>query len=749
MSTSDPAAIAGGSASNLGNPFVGPRPFEAGRPLFGRDREVAGLYDLLSAERIVLLHSPSGAGKSSLIHAGLIPLLSERFDVWGPTRVNLHPPAAATNRYACSAMLGFEQQIAESRRRTQDQIAAMTLSEYAQTRPRKRSARSNVVLIFDQFEELLTIDPIAVEAKRDFFRQLGALLQDPRYWVLFALREDHLAPFDSYASEVPTHLRNRFRLDLLNRDTAREAIAKPARMAGREFTPKALDKLVNDLAKMNVQQPDGAFREQPGLHVEPLQLQVVCRSLWESMPPDDSTIDPKDVATYGDVTNALAIYYAAEIKRISAGDKRLERTIREWIGSHLITAGSIRGQVLRGPGKTEGLDNDLIAKLIDTHLVRAEQRGGSAWYELAHDRLIEPVGADNDRWHKENLNFVQRRAALWELQGRPAELLLPQSRISEGKKWLASGYGEIERGFVEESLKALAAAELERQRTSRLRWLSVAAIVFGLFGLTAGVTAYFAERAAVKAKEAAEDAGNQAKQAKERTVKELVETSWIAADFLSYQVAAPADTVQGTRTLYNSLFRKMDPIINLRKMQSLSAPISIFVKGPHADNYNFQSYEFGHYNPVFTRWAAARLIPTPDNSAFRKIAQNVYNRYLLELTRVYYLSYKFLQGNPDLAKRVLDQYRADLDAFRGKPWAPSILSGPGGKLQMAFYEFSDGLRAKQFSWDRTQNLTYTAATAPGFWIRRRIDGTESDWHEMMMKLLTTYDKDWLQSPEAK
>ncbi|HEX7180799.1 MAG TPA: hypothetical protein VF756_03085, partial [Thermoanaerobaculia bacterium] len=53
------------------NPYVGPRPFELGERLWGRDEETAGLYYLLSAERIVLLHSPSGAGKSSLVQAGL------------------------------------------------------------------------------------------------------------------------------------------------------------------------------------------------------------------------------------------------------------------------------------------------------------------------------------------------------------------------------------------------------------------------------------------------------------------------------------------------------------------------------------------------------------------------------------------------------------------------------------------------------------------------------------------------------
>src|SRR4029453_13587570 len=41
-------------------------------PLYGRDHEVSELCNLLIAEGVVILHSPSGAGKTSLINAGLI-----------------------------------------------------------------------------------------------------------------------------------------------------------------------------------------------------------------------------------------------------------------------------------------------------------------------------------------------------------------------------------------------------------------------------------------------------------------------------------------------------------------------------------------------------------------------------------------------------------------------------------------------------------------------------------------------------
>ena len=473
------------------NPFVGPRPFETGRKIFGRDREIDDLYYLLSAERIVLLHSPSGAGKSSLIQAGLIPRLNERFDVWGPTRVNLQPSAdqsSSINRYVRSATLGFEQQIPAERRRSEAQLAAMTLAEYVASRPRRRSAPQNIVLIFDQFEEILTADPLAIEAKHEFFRQLGELLLDPHIWALFALREDYLAPLDPYADQVPTHLKNSFRLDLLRRDAARDAITGTAAEGGREADPAAVDKLVRDLATMKVQQPDGTFVKQTGLYVEPLQLQVVCRGLWERMPEDDLRIDLEDIEKFGDVTDALSNYYSGEVGRIAGEDVRVERAIREWCGDRLITPNGIRGQVLRGAGQSEGLDNELIASLVNTHLVRGEQRAGAVWYELAHDRLIEPVRNNNRDWLDAHLHKVQKVATLWEAQGRPEGLLLLGEELIEAKQWAEqneSSLATVESKFLEASTAKQEALEKEQRQAKRLRRLLVAVAAIALLALGA------------------------------------------------------------------------------------------------------------------------------------------------------------------------------------------------------------------------------------------------------------------------
>jgi hypothetical protein len=243
------------------NPFVGPRPLEPGEHLWGRDQEIRALDHLLSAERIVLLHSPSGAGKSSLVQAGLLPRLKRRFDIWGPTRCNQEPPAPAAlngrhvNRYVLSVVQGIEQAVPERLRRPLPVLAAQTIREYFEQRPRRRSAPASTLLVLDQFEEVLTVDPLAVAAKEELFSQLGELLRNPRVWALLVLREDYLAPLDPYSRLVPSHLKNRFRIDLLGLDGARQAMVEPAREYGREFP--AASQLVHDLATMKVQQADG------------------------------------------------------------------------------------------------------------------------------------------------------------------------------------------------------------------------------------------------------------------------------------------------------------------------------------------------------------------------------------------------------------------------------------------------------------------------------------------------------------
>ena len=64
-------------AKVLKNPFPGLRPFEAAEThlFFGRDGQSSEIVMRLAQERFVAVVGTSGSGKSSLVRAGLLPLL--------------------------------------------------------------------------------------------------------------------------------------------------------------------------------------------------------------------------------------------------------------------------------------------------------------------------------------------------------------------------------------------------------------------------------------------------------------------------------------------------------------------------------------------------------------------------------------------------------------------------------------------------------------------------------------------------
>ncbi|MCA9706733.1 MAG: WD40 repeat domain-containing protein [Myxococcales bacterium] len=475
------------SGRSEANPYVGPRSIQQGERFYGRREELRALYCELQARRIVVLHSPSGAGKSSLVQAGLIPrLLEEKFDVWRPIRVNLDPAGLegegvpkGTNRYLLSAMLSLEEELPEGKRRSVAELAGLDLGTYLRTRPRRRRQQGRpVVLLFDQFEEVLTVAPRAVAAKQAFFTALGRALKDEGYWALFIIREDYLAAFAPYRDRIPTRLANTVRLDLLGLAGAREAALRPALEAGREFP--AVDQLVRDLSTVQVQQADGSFVAEPGLYVEPVQLQVVCRRLWGAMPAGDRCIDEDQIEQHGRVSDSLARYYASAVEEAAGGDLVVERAIRRWMGSELVKGG-IRSQVRQGPGQSGGLDNALIQRLLDSYLIRTEQRASANWYELSHDRLVEPIQQDNEEWERAHLHPLQVQAKLWEDGRRARALLLGGDALPEAVAWArdnAAQVTESEREFLEQS-QAARAEERRRRRGQRvfMAMISVMALV--------------------------------------------------------------------------------------------------------------------------------------------------------------------------------------------------------------------------------------------------------------------------------
>jgi WD40 repeat protein len=478
------------SSSQRACPYVGPRAFAAGEALYGRDRELADLTDLVIAERVVLLYAPSGAGKSSLLQAGLVPRLrAEGFAVRPVARVGMAPPVDCANPLVLSALLSFETDVPKDRSPPLAELAGRTLAGYLDER-RRRDAVDADVVIFDQFEEALT-GPADLDVRQAFFHQLGEALRDADRYCVLALREDRLAAVDPFRAALPTRLRATFRLDLLGPDAALRAVQAPARAAGVEFSDAAAARLVDDLRQVKLAGPGGVVVARPGPHVEPVQLQVVCRSLWGRLPADARAIDEGHVAGLGDVDHALAGYIDEQVAGVSARTGAPERHLRRWLARHLVTDHGLRAQVLRTAGMRDALPDAAVDGLVDTHLLRVEDRRGMTWIELAHDRLVAPMLASNAAYAAAHRDAVETQAELWDRQGRPRRLLLADGPALARAAAAGVARTPVEQAFLEESRAELAV--LARARRARILVL-VSGVLAGL-GL---IVAMFAYRDAVR-----------------------------------------------------------------------------------------------------------------------------------------------------------------------------------------------------------------------------------------------------------
>jgi hypothetical protein len=441
------------------NPYVGPRAFRAGEKLPARQREERELTDLLIAERVVLLHSPSGAGKTSLIQAGLTPRLraeqlgTKRFEPTIPLRVKTPAPIdrRVRNRYVYSValdLLGADRNPSELPSLTLPQVLARAAPQADTRIP---------VLMFDQFEEILTLNPADRSGQQEFFAELGAVLASGSVWVLLAMREEYMGGLDRYRRYFPEHLQTTYRLDFLDPVAARVAIQAPAADQGVVFADDAVDELLCRLTRVKIQRPDNGLVETEAPYVVPFQLQVVCRQLWNVLNRRKRggfhSIDVADVQRHGDVGLALRGYYADAVSAVALATGADEGVLREWIETQLITPELYRSQTLIGPQSGEVDPQEILLALTDAYLLRSDTRAGVTWYELSHDQLIRPIVTDNGSWRHDHLEPWQLKAREWRGTHRHDLLLAGSALRSAQRSARAGSPTQWEQDFLDESLR--------------------------------------------------------------------------------------------------------------------------------------------------------------------------------------------------------------------------------------------------------------------------------------------------------
>jgi formylglycine-generating enzyme required for sulfatase activity len=228
-----------------GSPFVGLAAFRTDQAhlFFGRQQETLAALSCFDTRpghtsiRWLEINGTSGSGKSSLLQAGLLPLIGQGW-LWPRTGIAhwrrigpMLPGARPVEMLAESVARAFDEarmaDLLDELMRGEDQLRFWL---------RERKADDTAFLLaIDQFEELFTF--AEAEERRRFDRLLAAALADPDcpLFVLSTVRADFL---DRFADDMPeltrvlNHAGKRWTLAPIGDAGLREVIDGPARLAG-------------------------------------------------------------------------------------------------------------------------------------------------------------------------------------------------------------------------------------------------------------------------------------------------------------------------------------------------------------------------------------------------------------------------------------------------------------------------------------------------------------------------------------
>jgi len=441
-----------------GHRYKGTAPFldtEVDRKtFFGRGHECRSLLSLILAERLVVLFSKSGLGKTSLINAGLKEPLSR--DGYFPMTVRVggrdRDPlqalfegieAASTQAVSVDCVrqpgMGYEKNLWSLFQATEFWSAEDVL-----LRP---------VLILDQFEELFTLN--SPKSRREVFLQLAELVRGPKTLlgeyrparagasavkIVISLREGFLADLEELAKHVPGVLHNRFRLGPLTKVGARNAIVEPARLDGASFdtapftySKEAVDEIIAFLSQQRLGEVTVASTD-----VEPAELQLICLYYEEKARGRQTSargrieISREDVGGKQRMEEVLRSFYDRTFDVIKSPAKR--RAIRRLCEKRLISRGGRRlTEEEEEIEKQFNVSRTLLRKLVNARLLRAEPRLGGIFYELSHDTLVGPIRQASARRRAKRHRILTTAAMTTVILGL-GMLLLRAAR--EEAKWM-------------------------------------------------------------------------------------------------------------------------------------------------------------------------------------------------------------------------------------------------------------------------------------------------------------------------
>lgn len=397
--------------------YPGPRPFTSSmeEAFCGRDEEYVTLVSGIQ-RRSQLLIAPSGAGKSSLLEAAIVPRLQSseggKHQVLSGMRVGRTLPSSYEKRRSeIKNIFTFSASYMLDRREPDNAMLQESLAEAMAHLRQPEPGRLRVVVL-DQFEEIFTQHADRFKDRFDFVRQVEhALDADPCLRFVFAIRQEYLADALSLFELMQPDVRpEAFRLGRLKEGALHEAIRMPAAPYTR-YSNEVVNEIIRQLKLTRVRLPDGTVSDVEAEHVELVHLQIVCASLWEKLPAGITEVNLDHLrqasmslgnGEFGSfVRNAIENFYNRVVTDVADSEETrqlggYEPKLIKLGCMRFISRDGMRLTIQEGRRRTGRLPNAVVKQLADRYLLRITTVGTERWYELSHDLVAAAVARELD-----------------------------------------------------------------------------------------------------------------------------------------------------------------------------------------------------------------------------------------------------------------------------------------------------------------------------------------------------------------
>lgn len=369
---------------------------------FGRDEEIAALYEMVFQSSIILVYGASGTGKTSLINCGLAG------------KFQPHDWLALMVRRGNNINKSLEKVLNDAGGKTttlteefnwSDEWSDDVETTAPQLTPVGRSIKAiyqksfrPVYLIFDQFEELFILG--SASEQELFIQTVKDILQSEQpVKMIFAIREEYLGHLFEFEQAVPQLLQKKLRIEPMNLEKVKQVIIGAAEHEDSNISIKQgesdqvaegiFDKIKGNEKSRTIQLPF---------------LQVFLDKFYLKITGDkkrkaEAEFNVQALNEMGEIGDILVNFLEEQVSSISQRlkDKNPSLNVdRTWaILSPFSTLEGTKEPInkedlyKRLPDFDTRLIDDVVDSFINSRILRYNE--GADMFEIAHDALAKPI----------------------------------------------------------------------------------------------------------------------------------------------------------------------------------------------------------------------------------------------------------------------------------------------------------------------------------------------------------------------